>query len=157
LAASKKHEGVIHLFLTQDSVCGEEEIALPELEKSTAYLLSQAEVAGDFSVGIKICGREEISLLHAQYMQDASATDVMAFSADQEASEDGYLGDVIICRDVAQEEGKKRGHSTVAEMQFYVLHGLLHLLGYNDTTDEGKNKMLDIQRKALSLRGIIVT
>lgn len=140
----------IDLFLTEDSTLEDEDIELPRIIRCSSYLLDQANLEGAFCAGIKVCTDETMCALHEQYMDDPTTTDVMAFPSD----EDGYLGDVIVCESVAQREAEKRAHSKKEELQFYILHGLLHLLGYDDQSHEDKMRMLEIQKAALLEEGI---
>jgi probable rRNA maturation factor len=84
------------------------------------------------------------------------ATDVLSFSA--EALEGGtgpgeapYLGDVIISLETAQRQAHQRGHELEKEIEILILHGFLHLLGYDHETDQGqmRRKELRIQKKLL--------
>ena len=58
---------------------------------------------------------------------------MLAFRLDDSLDTD-YLGEVIVCADVAADEAARRGLDTRAELYLYVVHGLLHLLGWDDST-----------------------
>lgn len=143
----------IHLFFTEDSTSDIKEINLTELEKSTQALIKLANHSKSYEAGIKIVDGPTMSQLHNDYMQDPTETDVMSFESDEEDLEQGYLGDVIICSKVAEEEAQNRSHSKVDEMMFYILHGLLHLLGYDDDTPKKRLIMLNIQAEAMKSIG----
>lgn len=145
-----EHAPRIELFLTEDSVMKQSELDVEFLMACTSHLLECAGQSGPWSAGVKVCLDQEMQALHDQYMDINETTDVMAFPSDEEA----YLGDVIVCKDEADRQAKDRGHDPKAELQFYILHGLLHLLGYDDKTDQQKEEMLSIQTQALSLNGV---
>jgi probable rRNA maturation factor len=98
--------------------------------------------------------------LNREYLGIDSPTDVLAFSAQEgdepfavapEAME--YLGDVVISYPRAQAQAARFGHSTQNELQLLVVHGMLHLLGYDHATDAEKVRMWDRQESILeSLR-----
>ncbi|MEE8392157.1 MAG: rRNA maturation RNase YbeY [Anaerolineae bacterium] len=84
-------------------------------------------------------------------------TDVLAFSEVDEA--DGpfvdapdalrYLGDVIISFHRAEAQAAEAGHDTRAELQLLVVHGVLHLLGYDDVVEEQRAQMWAVQAEIL--------
>lgn len=130
-------------------------LGLRELEDCAACLLEKCGAAGTFRAGVKVCGGDEMRELHRRFLGDESLTDVMAFPS--EAGEDGrYLGDIAVSPDFAREQAARRGHGCKAELQFCVLHGLLHLLGMEDRTPAGKRRMLTLQRKAMAKLGIMI-
>lgn len=144
----------LRIFLTENSCLTEEAIDMPLLEKACEHLLELVNFDGQWSVGVHLCGESEMSQLHDQYMGDPSPTDVMSFEADEE--DEGYLGDVIACVDVAKEESAEHDHDERVELQFYVVHGVLHLLGYDDHTTEDRAEMHRLQKEALRSVGIVV-
>jgi probable rRNA maturation factor len=86
------------------------------------------------------------------------ATDVLSFPA--RAAEEKwpdfeipYWGDMIISVETARCQARKRGHSLVKELKILILHGLLHLLGYDHETDSGqmRRKELRLRRELISL------
>lgn len=144
---------VIKILLTADSVWTRRQLHAAQLERCTATLLRETGVHQGMFAGVKLCHREEMAQLHGQYMNDPTPTDVLSFeSCDEDQS---YLGDVIACVDVAAEHAARLGHSVVAECQFYVLHGLLHLLGLDDHQPRQRRHMLKLQKEALLQQGIV--
>lgn len=74
--------------------------------------------------------------LHAQYFDDPSPTDCISFPIDS-PDEKGYrvLGEVFVCPQTAVEYAKQEGGDPLHETTLYIVHGLLHLMGYDDTED----------------------
>lgn len=68
---------------------------------------------------------------HAQWKGDGSSTDVLTFDM---GGSRGHAVDGLImtCRDTARREAQRRGTSLHLELQLYVVHGCLHLCGYDD-------------------------
>lgn len=85
-------------------------------------------------MSLLLVGDAEMSRLHAQYKGDPSTTDVLTFDLrDKQGSGDEPIeGDIVLCVDEAARQAKQRGHETRIELLLYAVHGLLHLLGYDD-------------------------
>ncbi|MCL2140377.1 MAG: rRNA maturation RNase YbeY [Dehalococcoidia bacterium] len=92
-------------------------------------------------MGIFITGQEQIRRLHNEYMGEDSVTDVLSFAmneGDVDTHEfvlpiDGkrHLGEVIISFPQAEKQAAEQGHTTEREITVLLLHGILHLLGYD--------------------------
>ncbi len=98
---------------------------------------------------------DDISSLSGRFGRGTAATDVLAFQGGMVAGENSCvaLGDVVISRDRALAEGRERGWSHVDEMRLYALHGLLHLLGYNDGTPADRRRMFEEQAAIVGAKG----
>jgi rRNA maturation RNase YbeY len=94
--------------------------------------------------------------LHRDHFNDPTTTDVMTFpDGDQDpASRCLRLGDLAVCVDVARREASARGRTVADELTLYILHGMLHLLGYDDMDDDSRQIMWDEQRRLLATIGI---
>lgn len=84
--------------------------------------------------------------LHQRYFDDPEPTDCMSFPMDEPGSsqEPGprILGEVFVCPEIAQKTYESgEGLPVHEELALYVIHGLLHLLGYDDQTDEQVQQM----------------
>ena len=91
---------------------------------------------------IAIVGADEMAALNEQYLSHAGATDVLSFDLSNPSHVDaGLRVQIIVCGDVAVAEAHKRGCSLRGELMLYTLHGLLHLMGYDDTTPRAAAKM----------------
>jgi probable rRNA maturation factor len=110
------------------------------------HCLREERVSGDWQVAIAFVDTDEISMLHDQFMGDPAPTDIITFPYD-DPEIDG--GDIAICVPVAAEYARDHGSSSSAELEFLVLHGLLHLLEYDDTTDGERATMLRRQQEIL--------
>jgi probable rRNA maturation factor len=78
-------------------------------------------------VSIYLVTKKEISKLHGQFFQDPTPTDCISFPLD-----DKHLGEVFVCPKVAIEYAQKKGLDPYRETTLYIIHGLLHLVGYDD-------------------------
>lgn len=121
-----------------------------QIAAQTALQLAQLDELP--SLSIKITADQDIQALNAAYRGIDKATDVLSFEADyyDPDLESRYLGDVVISYPQASAQAKKRGHPVEAELQLLVIHGVLHLLGYDHGTAEEKGIMWSLQAQALN-------
>lgn len=91
-------------------------------------------------IGVAVVDDAKMIQLHQQYRQDPNTTDVLTFKM-SECSQACVEGDVVICLDEADRQATVRGHPTRNEVLLYALHGLLHLLGYDDQDVQDAKQM----------------
>jgi len=96
---------------------------------------------------------EQMDRMHQQYKQTAGTTDALTFDLRDDPDGPQVEGEVIICCDVAQRQAVTRGHDTRLELLLYALHGLLHLCGYDDLTEQDAAKMHQREDELLTLAG----
>jgi probable rRNA maturation factor len=101
-------------------------------------------------------GAGTLRSLNRRFRRRDRATDVLSFPAGApgpESSRAGWhLGDLAIGVPAARRQARRRGHSLAREVQFLLLHGYLHLLGYDHETDEGQMAQLESRlRRRLGL------
>lgn len=109
---------------------------LKELDESKSYLT------------LTFCDNDEIREINKQYRNKDTETDVLSFSqveGDDMGFDNGFLGDIIISVPYAAAQGERMGHDVFEEVKYLVLHGVLHLLGYDHTEDE-QGEMFELER-----------
>jgi probable rRNA maturation factor len=120
-----------------------------------AHRLKERLRLGDAEFSILLTNNRRIHLLNRQFRRIDKATDVLSFpsrsSSDNPAVDEGYLGDIVISVETAQQQALACGHTLEAELQILMIHGLLHLLGYDHERDGGQ-----MRRKELVLRRELV-
>ncbi len=123
-----------------------------ELKRNAARILfDYYESLPDLS--LSFVSPETIQELNRNYRDVDSVTDVLSFSSDGEIDpETGkeYLGDIIICMERAQLQAEKSGHPVENEISLLLIHGILHLLGYDHTTDAEQEEMWKLQDQYLT-------
>ena len=99
--------------------------------------------------------RDEIRRLNGVYRGLDQVTDVLSFELNETLPEGGtYLGDVVIALPVAQEQADAGGHALLAELSLLVIHGVLHLLGYDHADSGAKDEMWSRQAEILEELGL---
>ncbi len=114
-----------------------------EIDRVVAAVLL-AEAIGEVEVGVIIVGESDMQELNREHREQDSATDVLSFPIDDDESLPGVprmLGDVAICLPVLLAQATEREVSPEAELTDLLIHGVLHLLGYDHETDAGEMLM----------------
>lgn len=110
--------------------------------------LSRAARVSSERFTVALVSDRRIAALNRRYCQQPRATDVLSFPA----RGNGYLGDVVISTDTARRQARRFGHSLGDEIKLLMLHGLLHLLGYDHERDNGRmNRREHALRRRLGL------
>ncbi len=113
-------------------------------------IVTELEINGD--IVIKLGDKEESQTLNSQFLQRDYPTDVLSFPFNENIPGEGYyLGDIFICYPIAQEQAKENDIPLEQELFTLMLHGILHLAGYDHETDGGK--MLTMQEQLLKRFG----
>ncbi|MCK4324882.1 MAG: rRNA maturation RNase YbeY [Armatimonadetes bacterium] len=99
------------------------------------------------SLSVALVDDARISRLNRQLLQHSGPTDVIAFEAEQDA--EGSSGEIIISVQTAQRQAQQYGHSLMAELCLLAIHGLLHVMGYEDQTEAGRAEMERIQESLM--------
>lgn len=117
-----------------------------------AHLLSELRTQPGL-VGVTFVGPRVIADLNLRYRGRGYPTDVLSFLYPGETV-DGkpYLGEIVLAPAVAAENARRAGTSFEAEVRRLLVHGVLHLAGYDHETDGGE--MLRLQSRLLRRRGI---
>ncbi len=121
--------------------------------------IAPASATGDVSVAI--VSDRRMRALNRQFRGKDRVTDVLSFPSDPTTSrrpgERRFMGDIVVASGVASQQARAAGHSVQTEMRVLVLHGLLHLLGYDHDHDDGKMARFEakLRKKAGLKEGLI--
>jgi probable rRNA maturation factor len=127
-----------------------------DLLESAARAVLDLSGVPDADLTIALVDNARIHGLNRDFLGHDAPTDVISFPADEPDPETGrrYLGDVVISFMRASEQAGERGHAVEAEMQLLVVHGVLHLLGYDHSEAGDKNRMWAAQAEVLERLGV---
>ncbi|MBV8629491.1 MAG: rRNA maturation RNase YbeY [Silvibacterium sp.] len=101
-----------------------------------AQAMRTAELEG--AVSVLLTGDEEIRRLNREFRQKDKATDVLSFPAAQVNGHGELAGDLAISVETAARQAEQRGHPLETELKVLLLHGVLHLAGWDHETDSGE-------------------
>jgi len=100
-------------------------------------------------VSVFLVDDEKISQLHDRYFDDPTPTDCISFPIDKPGAEDSYLGDIFVSTETAKRYAEENKLSSFDEIALYIIHGLLHLLGFDDIEDEDRALMRKAEKSCL--------
>ena len=128
-------------------------VSVPRLEKFLARVQSRLRIAPD-RLSVALVTNNAIAKWNSSYRGKSKPTDVLSFPAvtpdepaplkkragasASSAERYSYLGDIAIAPAVARENARRFGRTFDAEMRILILHGVLHLMGYDHETDNGQ-------------------
>ena len=127
------------------------------------FVMDRMRVHRQAELCIKLVDEATIAELNEQWMEKAGPTDVLAFPMDElrpglvdEEPEEGVLGDLVLCPQVAERQAAEArekgqtGYSTTDEIDLLTVHGILHLLGYDHAEPEEHAEMFGLQARLLA-------
>lgn len=105
----------------------------------------------DAEVSVIFVSAQKIRSLNIKYFGVSRSTDVIAFSQfeGERLRDSKLLGDVVVCPSVAVRQAGEYGTTPSEEAALYLVHGILHLLGYSDAEKEKRREMEKRQEKIL--------
>ena len=130
------------------------------LQQAVLATLAHQRVEGPIELGVVVSDDEALHELNRRYRGVDARTDVLAFPDETRGPFVGapslprYLGDIVISCERAQAQAAEAGHAVQAELQLLVVHGVLHLLGYDDVTEEQRAQMWAVQAEILLALGV---
>ena len=141
---------------------GEEALRGIEIEKLAAFALEYQEVPPNTEVSITFVTNDEIAKLNSEYRGKVGPTDVLSFECD--ALDDEFLlfeddafeepvitlGDIVIAPDVAAAQCQEYGTTFSQEISLLLVHGLLHLCGYDHMEEQEAQVMEALEKEILS-------
>ena len=127
------------------------DLDLEDLRNLVDFALRREGATGTWSVAVVLTDDARLRALHRDFMGLDAPTDVMTFPLDgtDPGAEATQGGDVVVSVERAAEQAVEFGQAPAAEVRFLVVHGLLHLCGWDDTTDADRSRMLSRQAELL--------
>ena len=127
------------------------------LARLSRFVMDRMRVHPLAELCIKAVDADTMAQLNAQWMEKEGPTDVLAFPMDElrpglvtDEPEEGVLGDLVICPEVAAVQAEAAAHTTEAEIELLTVHGILHLLGYDHAEPEEHAEMFGLQGDLLA-------
>ena len=110
------------------------------------------------AVTVRIVGAAEMQALNRDYRDADKPTNVLSFPAGTieglPPEESGPLGDIVVCADVVMEEAREQGKAPEDHWAHLLVHGTLHLLGYDHMTEAEAEEMERLEIRLLEAGGV---
>ena len=143
-----------------------------ELDKLSLVVQKVLKQRINLYIDLSFVSQDEIRLLNKENRAIDRVTDVLSFPMldgirgkvirkkdfllDYDEDEKAiFLGSIAVCFDKAKEQAKEYGHDLERELYYLVVHGCLHLFGYDHVTDELKQEMRTLEEKILTELGVL--
>jgi probable rRNA maturation factor len=133
----------------------ESQVESESLCRAALKTLHSQQIESECELAVVVTDDETLRELNRRYRGVDAPTDVLAFADETRGpfvdapGEPRYLGDVVISFHRAVAQAAEAGHDTQAELQLLVVHGALHLLGYDDQAEQPRSKMWRVQSQIL--------
>lgn len=125
------------------------------LRAVVGHVLRRERCPAGTGVGVVLVSDAVIRRLNRRYLRRDRPTDVLAFPPAPPGG-NRFLGEVIISADRARVQARSAGHGLQTELALLAVHGILHLLGYDDRSRRGAAVMARRQRRLVSEAGFEV-
>lgn len=127
------------------------------LRELTVAVLDDLEVPTEMAVDVVVVDVTEMAELNAEHMDGEGPTDVLAFPLDEPGEGlpgvPQILGDVVLCPEVASAQAADAGKRPSDELDMLLVHGLLHLLGYDHQEPGERDEMFGLTDRLLEAHG----
>jgi probable rRNA maturation factor len=121
------------------------------LDRFAAKATRAAGVRGE--VNVLVTSSEEVRELNRRFRNKNKPTDVLSFPSTTK----GFGGDIAISSDIARQNGESLGHGLAMELKILILHGVLHLAGFDHETDDGEMALKEMRlREHLGLKESLI-
>lgn len=106
------------------------------------------------SVSVLLVGDAAMQRMHHRHMGLATTTDVLTFELEYDARGWVVEGEIAVCVPMARRQARQRGHGAREELLLYAIHGLLHLLGFDDRCGSDYERMHETEDRLLRRLGV---
>ena len=124
------------------------ELKYQQLKEAGRKVL-EGEGIKEAKISLAFVDNVTIHRLNKQFLNHDEPTDVMTFPLSNPGAKT-LEGELVIGVEVALEQAQDRGHDVDSELCLYVIHGILHLCGYDDRTEKDTKEMRRMERKYLA-------
>lgn len=131
-------------------------LSLKSIREMIPRLLQKLEIHTD-EVILHFVSKKKMGKVHADFFNDPSPTDCMSFPLDppesplSKSQSHTILGEIFVCPQVAIEFAEENNLDPYEETTLYIIHGLLHLLGYDDIDPKMRKKMRAMEKHCIEL------
>lgn len=139
-------------------IAAHDPLPLDRLRAAITWILRRHDAVAGAALSVVIMGDDDVRRLNREFRKIDKPTDVLSFAAEPLpfADDEPNLGDLILALPTIQRQARSEGHDWRDEMVLAVIHGALHLLGYDHDTPDNQTRMWDVQAEALAAMGVSI-
>lgn len=134
-----------------------QEVDSSGLVRLASYVLTELRIHPQAELSILLVDEATMSAYHEKYVGEPGPTDVLSFPMDElrppgddDDPPEGLLGDIVLCPTVTNRQALEHGRTPAAEAEYLLVHGLLHLLGYDHGDAPEKAEMFALKDQLLA-------
>jgi probable rRNA maturation factor len=127
------------------------------LVRLATFALEELRIHPMAELSLLLVDEDTMSAYHQKYLGEPGPTDVLSFPMDElrppkddEEPPAGLLGDIVLCPAVTARQAAQHGRSAEAEAEYLLVHGLLHLLGYDHADPDEEAEMFGLKDRILA-------
>ena len=127
-----------------------------ELRHLARFALDLLHIHKDAELSITLVDEDTMTAYHEKFLDEPGPTDVMSFPMDElhpgipgKERPNGVLGDIVLCPSVTAKQAESMGRTPAQEQNYLLIHGLLHLLGFDHAEPEDKAIMFGMNDKII--------
>ena len=127
------------------------------LVRLATFTMDQLRIHPLAELSILLVDEAAMTAYHVKYMGEDGPTDVLSFPMDElrppdddEEAPAGLLGDIVLCPTVTARQAAEHGRTAAEETEYLLVHGLLHLLGFDHADPNEKAEMFGLKDKLLA-------
>ena len=129
-----------------------------QCEEIVQSVMDALDIDTDKECTIRVVDREESAILNEQYRNKIGATNVLSFAFESPVDinlemEVDLLGDLVICSPLVEEQAIAQNKTKEMHWTHLIVHGILHLLGYDHLNNDDSEEMESLERKIMSNLG----
>ena len=129
----------------------------PGLVRLATFVLDELRIHPQAELSILLVDEETMSSYHEKYMGEDGPTDVLSFPMDElrppldgEEAPLGMLGDIVLCPAVTARQAPGHGRTPREESEYLLVHGMLHLLGFDHADPAEKAEMFGLKDRLVA-------
>lgn len=128
------------------------DVCLPRLKKLVEVICNRFKLS-KATISIAIVDDSQIRKVNKQFLNQDLSTDCLSFNLSDNDTNSVKSFELVVNAEMAVKEANLRGHSSEAELALYITHGLLHNLGFDDSTQSQAKKMHNTEDEILRQLG----
>lgn len=133
------------------------EVDSPGLVRLATFALDQLRIHPQAELSVLCVDEDTMASYHEKYMGEPGPTDVLSFPMDElrppgdgDEPPIGLLGDIVLCPAVTDRQAREHDRTAAAEAEYLLMHGILHLLGYDHADDDERSEMFGLKDRILA-------